>query len=114
MMTFVDVTSYLVFAYASPAGFSGSGGADALIALTTTNPNLFPTLRFYRAGSAIPQNSFSSAAGRTFFYLNYTYDQMPVIVDLLRNESPIKFFFRDDTLQGYVTTAMEPVGEGES
>ena len=114
MATLVEVSSYLVFSYASPAGFSGAGGADALISLTTVNPNLLPSLRFYRAGSVIPPNSFSSAGGRTFFYCNYTYDQLPVVIDLLRNEKPIRFFFRDDNLLGYITTAVEPVGEGEN
>ena len=114
MITFAEVSRYLVFAYASPAGFSGAGGADALISLTTVTPNLFPALRFFRTGTALPQNTISSSLGRTFINLNYTYDQLPVVLDLLRNESPIRFFFRDETLTGYITTASEPVGEGES
>jgi len=34
-------------------------------------------------------------------------------VDLLRNEKPIRFFFRDDNMASYLTTSDEPVGEGE-
>jgi hypothetical protein len=47
------------------------------------------------------------------YYVSYRYSQLSNIVDLLRNEKPIKFFFRDDTMAAYLTTASEPVGEEE-
>ena len=48
------------------------------------------------------------------FYVSYKYAQLANIIDLLRNEKPIRFFFADDTKASYLTTSDEPVGEGEN
>jgi len=110
-ITFVDVSTYLVFAYGGPAG---NAGADATISLGT--PNAFAFLRFYPEGTPLPANSTAIhiPSGKTIFYVSYRYAQLTNVLDLLRNEKPIKFFFRDDTLIAYITTSNEPVGEGEN
>lgn len=109
--TFVDVSTYVVFAYGGP---TGNSGADATISLGV--PNAFAFLRFYPEGTPLPANSTAihQPSGKTIFYVSYRYAQLANVIDLLRNETPIKFFFRDDTLAAYITTSNEPVGEGEN
>ena len=107
--TFVKVSTYLVFSYGGPAG---NAGADATISLGI--PNAFAFLSFYPEGTALPPNAKEThISGRPLFYVSYRYAQLANVVDLLRNEKPIRFFFRDDTMVSYVTTSDEPVGEGE-
>ena len=108
--TFVNVTTYHVFAYGGPGGNSG---ADATVSLGIANAYAF--LRFFPEGTALPANSKTTHAnGKPIFYVNYRYVQLANVVDLLRNEKPVSFFFRDDTLMAYITTGNEPVGEGEN
>ncbi len=40
-----------------------------------------------------------------------TIEHYPRVIDLLRNESPLSFFFSND--RTYLTTGHEPSGEGE-
>ena len=109
-ITFVDVSTYQVFAYAGP---TGNGGVAAGVSLGI--PNAFAFLQFYPESSPVPANSKSiHISGNPIFYVNYRYSQLNTVIDLLRNESPIKFFFRDETLVSYITTSSEPVGEGEA
>lgn len=107
--TSVNVSTYLVFAYGGP---NGNSGADATISLGI--PNAFAFLRFYPEGTPLPPNSKAThVSGKPMYYVSYRYAQLPNVLDLLRNEKPIKFFFRDDNLASYITTSDEPVGEGE-
>jgi hypothetical protein len=108
--TFVTVSTYKVFCYGGPAGNSG---ADAAISLGI--PNAYCFLRFYPEGATLPPNAKEThISGQPLFYVSYRYAQLANVVDLLRNERPIQFFFRDDTLASYITTSDEPVGEGET
>lgn len=108
-ITFVEISTYLVFAYGGP---DGNSGAASTISLGI--PNAFAFLRFFPAGVVIPANKVTShVSGKPLFYVNYRYEQFGNVVDLLRNEKPVKFFFNDATLGAYVTTAEEPIGEGE-
>jgi hypothetical protein len=107
--TFVAVSTYLVFAYGGP---NGNAGAAAAISLGI--PNAFAFLTFYPDGVAVPANSKTMhVSGKPIFYANYRYASFAGVVDLLRNEKPIKFLFRDDNFAAYITTGDEPVGEGE-
>lgn len=109
-MTFVEISTYLVFAYGGP---DGNSGADAAISLGI--PNAYAFLRFYPEGATLPPNSKTThISGKPMFYVSYRYAQLQNIIDLLRNEKPIRFFFRDDNMAAYITTSNEPVGEGEN
>jgi hypothetical protein len=109
-MTFVDISTYLVFAYGGP---NGNANADATISLGI--PNAFAFLRFFPEGVALPANSKAThVSGKPMFYVSYRYAQLANVIDLLRNEKPVKFFFNDATMAAYVTTSDEPVGEGEA
>ena len=108
-ITFVDVSTYLVFAYGGPGG---NAGADATVSLGI--PDAFAFLRFFPENTPLPPNSKEThISGKPIYYVSYRYAQLANVVDLLRNEKPIRFFFRDDNLASYVTTSDEPVGEGE-
>ncbi len=108
-MTSVDVSTYKVFTYGGP---NGNNGADATISLGI--PDGWAFLRFYPEGSALPANSKTThVSGKPIYYVSYRYSQLGNAIDLLRNEKPIKFFFRDDTMAAYLTTSTEPVGEEE-
>ena len=107
--TFVEVSTYKVFAYGGP---NGNGGADATISLGI--PNAYAFLRFFPEGVSLPPNNkVSHMSGKPIYYVSYRYSQLANTVDLLRNEKPMMFFFRDDMKAAYLTTANEPVGEEE-
>ena len=107
--TFVEVSTYLVFSYGGP---NGNGGADATVSLGI--PKGWAFLRFYPERVTVPANSKSThTSGKPIYYVNYRYAQLNNVIDLLRNEKPIRFFFRDDAMVAYLTTSNEPVGEGE-
>jgi hypothetical protein len=52
----------------------------------------------------------------SFYFLYYTYQDLPVIVDMLRNEGPVFLFYNDfwGTISAWLSTSAEPVGEGET
>jgi hypothetical protein len=108
-ITFVDVSTYLVFEYGGP-----QGNSNARASISLGIPNAFVFLRFYPDSAVIPNNAIAAhVSGKPIYYVNYPYYQYAGVVDLLRNEKPIKFFFRDDNMAAYITTSDEPVGEGE-
>ena len=108
-MTFVEVSTYKGFAYGGP---DGNGGADATISLGI--PQGWAFLRFYAEGTTLPDNGKTThVSGKPIYYVSYRYSQLGNAIDLLRNEKPIKFFFRDDTMSAYLTTSSEPVEEEE-
>jgi hypothetical protein len=108
-MTFVDVSTYKVFVYGGP---DGNRDADATISLGI--PEGWAFLRFYPDGKALPANSKTThMSGKPIYYVSYRYSQFGNTIDLLRNEKPIKFFFREATKAAYLTTDSEPVGEEE-
>ena len=108
-ITFVEVSTYLVFLYARP---EGNSGVEATISLGI--PEGYAFLRFYAEGTSLPGNSKAShVSGKPIYYVSYRYSQLGNTIDLLRNEKPIRFFFRDDTMAAYLTTSHEPVGEEE-
>src|SRR5262245_20170061 len=93
-ITFVDVSTYLVFSYGGP-----QGNSDARASISLGIPNAFAFLRFYPDSVAIPNNSIAiHSSGRPMYTVNYPYSQYAGVIDLLRNEKPIRFFFRDDNM----------------
>lgn len=66
------------------------------------------TCEFYTDGSALPQNRYKG--GRVG--LAYPWSRFSAVLDVLRNEKPLYFGFIMSTKVGYVSTQLEPVGEG--
>jgi hypothetical protein len=109
-ITFVRVATYQVLAYGGPGG---NDGAEAAISLGI--PEAYAFLSFYPDGVPLPPNSRQMhVSGKPMFNVSYRAAHFGTIVDLLRYERPIRFFFRDDNLASYLTTADEPVGEEET
>jgi hypothetical protein len=108
--TFEEVTTYKVFFYGGP---NGNGGRGASIFLGI--PDAFAWLDFYLEESNLPQNyKTTNIYGKTIYGVSHAYGQLDQAIDLLRNESPMWFFFNDVSLNSYLTTSSEPVGEEET
>ena len=107
------VETYLVFLYGGP---DGNAGADATIYLDLAGkPSAIAYCRFYPTGVTVPANfQTQHQNGDLMFYLNYRYDQLSNVIDILRNESPVRLFFNGGTLHGDLRTGLEPAGEGEA
>lgn len=91
--------------------YIGAGNKQAFLFLKSDNYNMYFT--FYKEGMALPADNQKEINGRQHFYLNLHYGDYPNMLDLLRNEKPVHFFYRIDAQFGYLTTSSEPVGEGE-
>jgi hypothetical protein len=66
------------------------------------------TCEFYSDGSALPTNRYQG--GRVG--LVYPWSRFSAVLDVLRNEKPLYFGFIMSTKVGYISTQLEPVGEG--
>lgn len=53
----------------------------------------------------------TDSGGKPIFYVSYQYAQLENVIDLLSDEQPVKFLFRDDTVIAYVTTTNIPIGK---
>jgi len=69
-------------------------------------------LWFYPEGATLPDNR--KWPDRDFFDVYYHMDSWEAILDVLRNESPVKFNYSDTNNGAQIYTGQEPVGEEES
>ena len=88
---FEEVSDYALVAHAGPQGNSNARTVAALV-----TPNAIALLSFYPEG-AVPDNAVTvnSSGGRSLYRVNYPFSQYSVVVDLLRDEKPVKFWFDD-------------------
>ena len=72
----------------------------------------YALLKFYKEGP-LPDASAPTIYGQRFYgYMDY--QQMQEVVDLLRNEKPIRFGWYDENPNFFhLMTGAEPVGEGD-
>ena len=87
-------------------------GADA--AMISACANGFALLRFSRRAGKSRRLEADPRSGKPIFAHVNSYAQFPIIWSLLRDESQVSSFPGRWTLASYITTAVEPVGEGES
>lgn len=105
-----DVSTYLVFLYSGP---EGNSGAMATVFLGIENAKVY--LRFYPDNTTLPQStSGTHVEGDPLYHVSYHYSQLSNVIDILRNEQPVRFNIREDNLDAYLATGHEDVGEGES
>lgn len=72
----------------------------------------YAALRFYRENPGWDASAPTTYGQRFYAYMDF--QQMPVMVDLLRNEGPLRFGFDDaDPNRFHLMTGTEPVGEGD-
>ncbi len=76
------------------------------------NPNnkLVGIIDFYGKDTQLP---FDAQAETGVIHMALPTAQMPVIVDLLRNEKPIYLAWQEKLQNAYLSTSQKPVGEGE-
>ena len=65
---------------------------------------------FYPDGITLPDASYDGAADR--YYLHYNLCQFHALMEMLREESPIRVGYSSPTW-AYICTGAEPVGEDE-
>jgi len=82
-----------------------------MIFLVDENQTMFARIWFYRSPWDVPQHDTKGATG--FINCHYPPEQYSDVLDLLRNEGPVYLHFSDTREMGYLSTAREPVGEGE-
>lgn len=68
-------------------------------------------LRFVK--SDLPHNSMETIGSKNIYYIYYHMDMYANIIDILRYEEPLYFYYNHDNHESYITTGDEPVGEGE-
>ena len=69
-------------------------------------------LWFYPESTSLPANR--KRAGRDMFDVHYHESAWGAIVDVLRNESPVRFSFSESNGATQIYTGQEPVGEEEA
>ena len=108
-MIFEEVTTYRASIH---TGMGWGTVKEASMLLLTADSNIY--ISFLEDGVQLPENRSPIIQGRQHVYLYMHYNDYPNMIDLLRNEKPINFFYRDDAKFGYFSTSMEPIGENES
>lgn len=105
------VLKYGVMLYGGP---DGNNGATSTVWLRFEDSKAFAWLRFYPMGYSLPPNYESeSSSGDAIYYVSYRSGDHAKVVDLLRNEEPIRFYWDDESEIAYLRSGAEDVGEGE-
>jgi hypothetical protein len=98
---------YDITSYKASAGGSGYYGGVQLF-----GDGFYAYFKFHKEGP-LPDASAPTTFGQRF-YGHMDFQQMQVVVDLLRNEAPIRFGWYEANPNLYhLMTGMEPVGEGD-
>lgn len=63
--------------------------------------------------SDLPENSMEVIGSKNIYHVYYQLNMYPYVIDILRNEEPLFFYYNHDNHESYITTGDEPVGEGE-
>lgn len=75
--------------------------------------NQFYGLLTFHKGTTIPNATAPNTHGQRF-YGHMDLDQMPIVIDILRNEKPLRFgWFSNDPNLFHLMTGAEAVGEGD-
>ncbi len=75
--------------------------------------NQFYALLKFHKGGALPAASAPTTHGQRF-YGHLDYQQMEMVVDLLRNEKPVRFgWYEQNPNYFHLMTGQEAVGEGD-
>ena len=103
-----ELTSYTVTIYGRP------GEQRAHVLLFSQPASTLCYLTFYTESAALPENRLVLRDnGSKQLYISQRYSDYSNILDLMRNEKPVYFFYRDDIKLFYVKSGEEPVGEHE-
>jgi len=101
-----EIKSYSYLNYASR---SGTNDTKAVVVINGET-GFLGYVNFLTDGCALPKSVKQSG----LYFLYYHFSDMPVIVDMLRNEKPIYLIFQDGSNNTCrISTSVELVGEGE-
>ena len=106
-VTSIQIQNYEYYVFSSR---DSSNPPSTVILLYDSNNTSVAALWFVKDPGTLP----TAQAGGTYV-LAYSYADLPVIVDMLRNETPV-FLIVDPTgpvVNWRISTFEEPVGEGE-
>ena len=106
--TSIQISTYQYYVFSSR---DSSTPPSTVILLNDTNNALVGVLWFVKDPGTLP--TATPAAGA--YKLAYSYADLPVIVDMLRNEKPVNLIVdpTGDPVNWRLSTSAEPVGEGE-
>ncbi len=105
----IDVKEIIRYSYFIFSSRSTEVETKAVIILTGKDEFL-GYIYFMKNGIELPKTE--KINGLFFYY--YYFSEMPVMIDLLRNEKPVYLIYIDDDKNNSrISSAMEPVGEGE-
>lgn len=103
---FEEVTSYRAMVY------SPFNTTRAFAYLVSDNSICF--LTFCSDDTTLPENRSAVVNGIQHFYISLYYSDYPNVIDLLRNEKPVHFYYCDEHVKHfYLTSSYEPIGEAE-
>ena len=101
-----EIKSYSYLAYASR---SSTNDIKAMI-MVNAEVEFLGYINFMTNGRPLPKSVKQN--GLYFFY--YHFSDLPVVVDMLRNENPIFLIYVEDNSNNCrISTTLEAVGEGE-
>jgi hypothetical protein len=93
-----------------PAPMAGAAARPRAISLKGRFPAPFTAvLKFYPHGVELPRNGVSQE--EDFFWLSYRDDDWEAIIDVVRNEAQVAFFYYPDTGRGYIKSTTEPFAQ---
>jgi hypothetical protein len=106
--TSIQIRNYQYYVFSSR---DSSNPPSAVILLYDQNNTWVAALWFVKEPGALP--TASGSGGR--YLLAYSYADLPVIIDMLRNETPVSLLVdpTGDVVNWRISTFEEPVGEGE-
>jgi len=88
------------------------GGSNYYAGVQLFGDSFYASLKFYKEGP-LPDSTAPTTYGQRF-YGHLDYQQMEIMVDLLRNEKPVRFGWYDANPNLFhLMTGQEPVGEGD-
>ena len=91
---------------------ASTGGNNYYGIVQLFGEGFYGNLRFHKEGP-LPDSSAPTTYGQRF-YGHMDYLQMQMVVDLLRNESPLRFgWYEENPNLFHLMTGKEPVGEGD-
>jgi hypothetical protein len=111
MADVIEIKTYEYYVFSSrDQGF----GVNTVIVFYGANSSYIGSAWFNKDNTAPLQPATKSVQG--WYTLYYSYIDLPVIVDMLRNEKPVYLIYETSVSPGVnarISTLQEPVGEGE-
>ncbi len=112
MAVFEEIKEYNVMYFAGGKNTTGHE-FRAIIVLRRDDGTRIGLAYFHRDPATMPDTDNQNPTGIVFCH--YTWEDFPQVIDLLRNESPVFFrYVAGEWKTASITTATEPVGEGET